>query len=159
MEARKMTQSYRDEILDLLADGNARTVEEIREAIGATQGARIHQVMAELVTHTAIHRELYPVKKTKMGGLFYYRREGIEATTQRQLSNNLATTIATNLPAPERPARSPWPWRKLEIGQSFLIKGRKLQYVRTLAAHNGRRTGFKYRCAGDVTGVRVWRIS
>jgi len=75
-----MTTSYRDEILDLLADGNARTVEEIREAIGADKGARIHHVMAALVTSMRYKREIHPVKVWKFRGFLYYGRPSLEQT-------------------------------------------------------------------------------
>jgi len=73
-----MTQSYRDEILDLLADGNARTVEEIREAIGAERGARLHHVMARLVTEMSYKRDLHPVKVRTIRGRLYYGRPTLE---------------------------------------------------------------------------------
>jgi len=39
---------YQDQILDLLADGLERTVEEIRQGINAPDNARIHHVIAGL---------------------------------------------------------------------------------------------------------------
>lgn len=147
-----MTQSYRDEILDLLADGNARTVEEIREAIGATQGARIHQVMAELVTHTAIHRELYPVKKTKWNGLFYYRREGIEAKPVKCSE----VKCSVGIPRGNGPLVD---WSGIEVGEYRDIEGRTVDHVCSLACRASKRTGFRYSCRTIEGKVRVYRIS
>ena len=75
-----MESPYADQILDLLSDGNERTVEEIRTAIGATPQARIHKVLARLQTTLTINRDTFRLRSRRVTGKLYYcvRRAGAQ---------------------------------------------------------------------------------
>lgn len=68
-----MRESYRDAILDLLADGLERTVEEIRSGVGAGPTCRIHHVLAEMRSEMSIRREVYRLTSRRVSGRLYYR--------------------------------------------------------------------------------------
>jgi hypothetical protein len=68
-----MISPYRDAILDLLADGVERTVEEIRVAVDAPPSARIHHVLEAAMTRQVARRETFRLRSRRIGGRLYYR--------------------------------------------------------------------------------------
>lgn len=68
-----MISPYRDAILDLLADGIERTVEEIRVAVDAPPSARIHHVLEAAMTRQVTRREMFRLRSRRIGGRLYYR--------------------------------------------------------------------------------------
>lgn len=68
-----MTSPYRDAILDLLADGVERTVEEIRLAVDAPATARIHHVLEAAMARQVTRRETFRLRSRRIGGRLYYR--------------------------------------------------------------------------------------
>ena len=53
--------------------------------------------------------------------------------------------------------QSKYPWRKLAVGQSFLVEGFPIQSVSRQAIAAAKRTGFHFTCRTVKGGVRVWR--
>lgn len=64
--------------------------------------------------------------------------------------------VDKNIPVPtERSKRSKYPWRELQVGDSFLIEPQMRSSMAGLAA----RFGMKITTANDGGKVRVWRIA
>jgi hypothetical protein len=63
------------------------------------------------------------------------------------------------------PPQRPWghetiyPWRTMEIGDSFFISGKPMKQAGSLAAKAAARTGQKFTLRTVDGGVRVWRIA
>jgi hypothetical protein len=51
-----------------------------------------------------------------------------------------------------------YPWKTMEIGDSFFIEGKTSTYGATLA-HQRKHTGHRYTCRTVDGGVRIWRIA
>lgn len=67
-----MKSPYSDSILDLLSDGEPRTVAEIREGIDAPDGAGIKQLLQRLMWNLAVDRDrLKLVSEIKKGKARY----------------------------------------------------------------------------------------
>jgi hypothetical protein len=74
METFIMSKSlYHDQILDLLSDGLERTVEEIRKAVDAPAGARLHHILSEMLTFASQRRYPYRLRSRRICGKIYYR--------------------------------------------------------------------------------------
>lgn len=67
-----MSSPYRDQILDLLADGNERTIEEIRKGISAPEGAHLHRLLEEIKESLVLHRAVYRLRSRRVSGKLYY---------------------------------------------------------------------------------------
>jgi hypothetical protein len=69
-------------------------------------------------------------------------------------------TIEDDVPLPPRYGHSLYPWDRLEVGQSFEVKGVTLASMASGAAKAGRSRGRKFVArATDSGGVRVWRVA
>ena len=53
---------------------------------------------------------------------------------------------------------SKYPWRKMEIGDSFYVAGVNPTAIYTARARAQRETGFKFCVKGIDGGTRVWRV-
>ncbi len=51
-----------------------------------------------------------------------------------------------------------YPWREMEVGDSFLVLERKITNFSAIANSACKRTGFKFTCRTVEGGVRVWRV-
>jgi len=52
-----------------------------------------------------------------------------------------------------------YPWTKLEVGDSFVIKERSLKSVgHSVTKMNRIKDPMKFVCREDIEGVRIWRI-
>lgn len=73
-------------------------------------------------------------------------------------------TIDKNVPMP-RPQRraSKYPWRAMNIGDSFFAAGVGIGRMAGQATWAARVTGYKFACRtateNDVLGARVWRVA
>ncbi len=68
-------------------------------------------------------------------------------------------TIESNIPVPEMPPRSKYPWGKLHPGDSILFPDPST-YAKVLNAVYGyaRRNGWKIVTRQTEEGLRIWRI-
>lgn len=72
--------------------------------------------------------------------------------------------IDTDIPMPTvtRSRQSKYPWGKLEVGNSFFIKGRKPQSISTTRRYAQKKYNAQYTAQlvteNEVQGTRVWRI-
>lgn len=67
--------------------------------------------------------------------------------------------IDKNVPIPEKVGREcKYPWRQMEIGDSFFIEGKRTNNMCSLIAAAGKRIGRKFISRTIGNGVRIWRI-
>jgi hypothetical protein len=72
--------------------------------------------------------------------------------------------IEPNIPVPEIDMTSDkkyYPWDKMGVGDSFLVKGDlrdKHKTVTSAASHRGRKYGEAYVTRYVIGGLRVWRL-
>jgi len=65
--------------------------------------------------------------------------------------------IDKNIPIPERAGREMYPFPKMAIGDSFFVKGKTANALRS-ASINYRREGQDYISRQLKEGARIWRI-
>lgn len=51
-----------------------------------------------------------------------------------------------------------YPWLEMDVGDSFLVKGRTSSAMSAAATYAGKRYGMRLKCSTVPGGVRVWRI-
>ena len=66
--------------------------------------------------------------------------------------------IDKNVPMPGVGSLGIYPWDKMEVGDSFLVKGKNAASVRTVVWFAGKQHGRKFSTRTVDDGVRVWRI-
>lgn len=71
----------------------------------------------------------------------------------------MAYSIQMNVPIPEMPARSKYPWARMQPSDSILFDDPR-EYERVLNAAYGyaRRNGWKITTRVAPDGLRIWRI-
>lgn len=75
-------------------------------------------------------------------------------------ANNGEIKIEKKIPIPSgRGPYGKYPWSQMEIGDSFLIPGKKVSLVSSTMASAGRRLNKKFTARTVEGGVRVWRIA
>lgn len=52
-----------------------------------------------------------------------------------------------------------YPWRQMEIGDSFFVCGLKAAQLSGTAHNAAKITGFKFAARSEPGGVRVWRVA
>lgn len=63
------------------------------------------------------------------------------------------------LPSPRKHGgESKYPFRDMEVGDSFIVKGSDGNSIRSTASNAGRRLGRKFTVANEEDGHRIWRI-
>ena len=68
--------------------------------------------------------------------------------------------IDKGIPVPNGSGATPkWPWKTMDIGDSFFAKDRKLSSFQPNAWRAGIRHGRKFACRTVEGGVRVWRTA
>ena len=83
---------------------------------------------------------------------------------------HLIGPIEKGVPLPKRPGgngrttpnRFPslrYPWKHMEVGDSFLVSGRTTRKVGSTATWAGGRFGMKFAVRAVEDGVRVWRVA
>lgn len=55
-----------------------------------------------------------------------------------------------------RPAK--YPWRMMQIGDSFFVKNLDKRSISSMASLHGRMLGMKFSCRQEGDGMRVWRV-
>jgi len=60
-------------------------------------------------------------------------------------------------PRKSRRGKSKYPFDQMDVGDSFLARGVKLQTLTTAAAHYGKPLGKKFTARTLDDGIRVWR--
>lgn len=55
--------------------------------------------------------------------------------------------------------KATYPWRDMEVGDSFLIADKKIGTVSGWVSREGKLRGQKYTCRTVEGGVRVWRVA
>ena len=67
--------------------------------------------------------------------------------------------IEKGMPLP-LPGRHPkWPWRQLEVGDSFFMPGAHTGTACRMAGQQALRLEVKFSCRTVSGGVRIWRIA
>jgi len=66
--------------------------------------------------------------------------------------------IEKNLPLPEERIRNVYPFKQMDVGDSFHVEGVSMQIVLNANYRAGKQLGMKFIARKDETGVRVWRI-
>jgi hypothetical protein len=57
-----------------------------------------------------------------------------------------------------RSQEAKYPWRDLQVGQSFFVPDAKMSTMSSNAHYRGVKLGVKFTCRKIGDGVRVWRI-
>lgn len=55
-------------------------------------------------------------------------------------------------------AREIYPWRIMDVGDSFFVPNKKTPNMSAAAHAAGVRHGIKLKCRAEGNGVRVWRV-
>ena len=70
----------------------------------------------------------------------------------------MSITIDNNVPLPPEKKRNVYPYKDMDVGDSFLIQDGKIQIVCNANYRASKATGMKFIARRDGNGVRVWRI-
>ena len=62
------------------------------------------------------------------------------------------------LPPPARGNGEKYPWRSMNVGDSFFIPGASSRKTGAHTNAAGKRTGFKFTSRAVDGGVRIWRV-
>ena len=65
--------------------------------------------------------------------------------------------IEKGVPIPENSGNKKYPWKELEVGDSFFTS-ESAQTVAGSASHASKRTNRKFICRSVDGGTRVWRV-
>lgn len=69
-------------------------------------------------------------------------------------------SIETSIPFPASPGwKAKYPWRELDVGQSFFVSDVKFRTMQAGASLAGRRLNKQFRARIVDGGVRIWRIA
>ena len=67
--------------------------------------------------------------------------------------------VEHNVPLPEFNRAQKYPWRDMQVGDSFLVVGKRKASFAPYAREKGKSLGFDFRCRDEESGVRVWRTA
>jgi hypothetical protein len=65
--------------------------------------------------------------------------------------------LEKDVPVPE--SRKRYPYREMEIGDSFFVEGGGLQNICNQNYRTGKKLGMSFIARKEVNGVRVWRTA
>lgn len=65
--------------------------------------------------------------------------------------------LTRNFPLPAPRLRNTYPYRSMVVGDSFVVRGGKMQIVCNNNWRVGKKLGWKFVARKDAEGVRVWR--
>lgn len=68
----------------------------------------------------------------------------------------MTVTIEKNVPMPEKGTYSKYPWKTMEVGDSFFVI--VSESARSAMSSNAKRFGIRVMTRKEGDGVRVWRI-
>ena len=66
--------------------------------------------------------------------------------------------IEKNIPLPPEKKRNTYPYKQMDIGESFLVSEGKMQIVCNANYRPSKAMGMKFIARKEGNGVRVWRI-
>lgn len=66
-------------------------------------------------------------------------------------------TVEKNIPIPLEKKRNAYPYKKMDIGESFFVGDTKMQIVCNANYRASKSTGMKFIARREGDGVRVWR--
>jgi len=72
-------------------------------------------------------------------------------------SDDMSIAIESNVPLPEEKKRNSYPYKQMDVGDSFFIGGAKINIVCNNNYRIGKHTGMKFTARREGDGVRVWR--
>ena len=75
----------------------------------------------------------------------------------RYKENSMSIEIDKNIPIPPEKKRNVYPYKVMEVGESFFVPTGKLQIVCNANYRTGKQLGRKFIARKDGEGVRVWR--
>jgi len=67
--------------------------------------------------------------------------------------------IESGVPIPSQRPNSKYPFKDLDVGQSFFAPGANPNPIRVLASRLGRDWGRKFKTMKVSGGMRVWRVA
>ena len=70
----------------------------------------------------------------------------------------MSIAIENNIPLPQERKRNTYPYRSMDIGDSFFIDNIAMNIVCNNNYQTAKRTGMKFTARREGNGVRVWRI-
>jgi len=71
--------------------------------------------------------------------------------------NSMTIEVEKNIPIPPEKKRNVYPYKAMEIGESFFIPTGKIQIVCNANYRTGKQLNKKFIARKDKEGVRVWR--
>ena len=71
--------------------------------------------------------------------------------------NSMTIEVEKNIPIPPEKKRNVYPYKVMEIGESFFIPTGKIQIVCNANYRTGKQLNKKFIARKDKEGVRVWR--
>ena len=69
----------------------------------------------------------------------------------------MSITIEKNIPIPEERRRNIYPYKQMDVGESFLVPEASIQIVCNNNYRVGKLTGMRFIARREGVGVRVWR--
>lgn len=66
--------------------------------------------------------------------------------------------IEKGVPVPSPPMRAKYPFKDMEVGDSFFVSSEYIDKVRSSAASYARAHGMKFTTRQEGDGLRVWRV-
>ena len=69
----------------------------------------------------------------------------------------VSINIQKNIPIPPEKKRNVYPYKNMEIGESFFVPTGKIQIVCNANYRTGKQLGKKFIARKENEGVRVWR--
>ena len=70
----------------------------------------------------------------------------------------MSIAIENNIPLPQERKRNSYPYKSMDIGDSFFIDNIAMNIVCNNNYQTSKRTGMKFTARREGNGVRVWRI-
>lgn len=67
--------------------------------------------------------------------------------------------LTKEVPVPEPRIRNVYPYKAMEVGDSFFIDGVKMQIVLNNNYRSGKKLGMTFIARREKEGVRVWRTA
>lgn len=75
----------------------------------------------------------------------------------------MAIEIEKGIPIPlyagQRGTAAKYPWKDMNVGDSFFVEGADTKQMSSAVYGVSKRTGFKFACRSVDGGTRVWRIA
>lgn len=68
--------------------------------------------------------------------------------------------IEKSIPLPDKRSlnNNKYPYKEMDVGDSFIVSGKKVANISSSSRYWHRKTGFTFICRTVEGGVRIWRI-